>query len=125
MQANSILLIDDDNRNIFALSAVLKAKGFAVITATSALDGISHLQKDKGIKVVLLDMMMPEMDGYEALRQIRGDEDLRHFPVFAVTAQAMVGDRERCLEAGADEYLSKPIDIDQLLDLLNKYKGSV
>ncbi|NTS40343.1 response regulator [Flavisolibacter sp. BT320] len=125
MQANSILLIDDDNRNIFALSAVLKAKGFSVITATSALDGISHLQKDKGIKVVLLDMMMPEMDGYEALRQIRGDEDLCHFPVFAVTAQAMVGDKERCLEAGADEYLSKPIDIDLLLDLLDKYKGSV
>jgi two-component system, cell cycle response regulator DivK len=124
MQTTSILLIDDDSRNIFALSAVLKAKGYHVITATSALEGISLLQKDKGIKVVLLDMMMPEMDGYEALRQIRSDEDLRHFPVFAVTAQAMVGDRERCLEAGADEYLSKPIDIDQLLQLLDKHKGS-
>lgn len=125
MQTTRILLIDDDSRNIFALSAVLKAKGFHVVTATSAKEGFSILEKDKGIKVVLLDMMMPEMDGYEALRQIRSDEDLRHFPVFAVTAQAMVGDRERCLEAGADEYLSKPIDIDLLLQLLDKHKGSV
>lgn len=118
MDTASILLIDDDSRNIFALSAVLKAKGYSVVTATSAMDGIAIMEKNKGIKVVLLDMMMPEMDGYEALRQIKGDAALRHIPVYAVTAQAMVGDRERCLQAGADEYLSKPIDIDQLLALL-------
>jgi CheY-like chemotaxis protein len=118
MDTASILLIDDDSRNIFALSAVLKAKGYSVVTATSAMEGIAIMEKNKGIKVVLLDMMMPEMDGYEALRQIKGDEALRHIPVYAVTAQAMVGDRERCLQAGADEYLSKPIDIDQLLALL-------
>lgn len=118
MDTASILLIDDDSRNIFALSAVLKAKGYSVVTATSAREGIAIMEKNKGIKVVLLDMMMPEMDGYEALRQIKGDKALRHIPVYAVTAQAMVGDRERCLQAGADEYLSKPIDIDQLLALL-------
>lgn len=79
------------------------------------------MEKNKGIKVVLLDMMMPEMDGYEALRLMKGDAALRPVPVFAVTAQAMIGDRERCLEAGADEYLSKPVDIDQLLALFAKY----
>jgi len=119
---DNILLIDDDNRNIFALSAVLRAKGYRVTTATSALEGIGLLKKDKGIKVVLLDMMMPEMDGYEALKLIKGDEELRSIPVFAVTAQAMVGDRERCLNAGADEYLSKPIDVDLLLGLLSSIK---
>ena len=122
MENASILLIDDDNRNIFALSAVLKSKGYTVVTATSARDGIAMMEKNKGIKVVLLDMMMPEMDGYEALRHMKADEALRHIPVFAVTAQAMVGDRERCLEAGADEYLSKPIDVDQLLALLANHE---
>ncbi|MBB1282745.1 response regulator [Flavisolibacter sp. BT320] len=118
MDKGSILLIDDDSRNIFALSAVLKSRGYSVVTATSAKEGLAIMEKNKGIKVVLLDMMMPEMDGYEALRLIKADETLRQIPVFAVTAQAMVGDRERCLEAGANEYLSKPIDVDQLLALL-------
>lgn len=122
MEKASILLIDDDNRNIFALSAVLRSNGYSVVTATSAMEGIALMEKNKGIKVVLLDMMMPEMDGYEALRHMKADEALRHIPVFAVTAQAMVGDRERCLEAGADEYLSKPIDVDQLLALLANHE---
>lgn len=122
MEENNILIIDDDSRNIFALSAVLKAKGYGVLTATSAREGFAVMKRDKGIKVVLLDMMMPEMDGYEALKYMKSDEQLRHLPVFAVTAQAMVGDRERCLEAGADEYLPKPIDLDQLLGLLAVYK---
>lgn len=119
---NRILIIDDDHRNIFALSAVLKAKGFAVVSATAAQDGLALLKKDKGIKVVLLDIMMPDMDGYEALSIMKNDASLSEIPVFAVTAQAMVGDRERCLEAGADEYIAKPVDIDMLLDLLNAHK---
>jgi two-component system, cell cycle response regulator DivK len=123
MVTNNILLIDDDSRNIFALSAVLRAKGYGVVTATSAPEGITIMKKDKGIKVVLLDMMMPEMDGYEALKLMKADEELSGIPVFAVTAQAMVGDRERCLRAGADEYLSKPIDVDLLFNLLASYKG--
>ncbi len=122
MVENNILLIDDDSRNIFALSAVLKAKGYGVTAAFSAPEGIAIMKRDKGIKVVLLDMMMPDMDGYEALKLIRSDDDLRQIPVFAVTAQAMVGDRERCLQAGADEYLSKPIDVDLLFGLLATYK---
>lgn len=119
---NKILLVDDDSRNIFALSAVLRAKGFRVVSATSAQEGITLLRNEKGIKVVLLDMMMPDMDGYEALSVIKGEEAIREIPVFAVTAQAMVGDRERCLQAGADEYVSKPIDMDLLLDLLKAHK---
>lgn len=121
MEKKTILIIDDDSRNIFALSAVLKAKGFAVVSASSAGEGIGLLRKDRGIKVVLLDMMMPDMDGYEALREIRSNEELSALPVIAVTAQAMVGDREKCLEAGADDYVSKPIDVDLLLNILNRY----
>lgn len=121
MAEKTILLIDDDSRNIFALKAVLKAKGFTILSAYSANEGIELLKSNKGIKVVLLDMMMPEMDGYEALAIIKGDEQLRSFPVIAVTAQAMVGDREKCLEAGADDYVSKPIDVDFLLQILNRY----
>ena len=121
MEKKTVLIIDDDNRNIFALSAVLKAKGFAVVSASSASEGIELLQNNQGIKVVLLDMMMPDMDGYEALRVIRSNEALATVPVIAVTAQAMVGDREKCLEAGADDYVSKPIDLDFLLEILQRY----
>jgi two-component system, cell cycle response regulator DivK len=117
----TILIIDDDHRNIFALTAVLKAKGFAVVSASSAKEGLHLLQTEQGIKVVLLDMMMPDMDGYEALQVIRKDERMAGTAVIAVTAQAMVGDREKCLEAGADDYVSKPIDVDLLLDLLNQF----
>jgi two-component system cell cycle response regulator DivK len=120
---NTILIIDDDNRNIFALSAVLKAKGFAVASATSAREGIALLSGNKGIEVVLLDIMMPDMDGYEALAEIRANPELAHVPVIAVTAQAMVGDREKCLRAGADGYVSKPIDVDHLLALLKEFNG--
>lgn len=121
MEKKTILIIDDDSRNIFALSAVLKAKGFQILSATSAQEGINLLEKNAGIKVVLMDIMMPDMDGYEALAHIRGTESVAQTPVIAVTAQAMVGDRERSLQAGADDYISKPIDVDKLLTLLNKY----
>ena len=123
-QNNRLLLIDDDNRNIFALVAVLRSKGYNVLSATSAQQGIDLMRKENGIKVVLLDMMMPDMDGYEALSIMKEDGQLAAIPVFAVTAQAMVGDRERCLEAGADEYISKPIDVDLLLQLLTAYNAN-
>lgn len=115
-----VLIIDDDSRNIFALKAVLKAKGFECLTATDAREGINQLTKQNEVGIVLLDMMMPEMDGYEALREIR-EGAFKTIPVIAVTAQAMVGDREKCIEAGADDYISKPIDVDQLLRVLQKY----
>lgn len=115
-----VLIIDDDSRNIFALQAVLKAKGFNCLTATGAREGIDLLTKQNEVSIVLLDMMMPDMDGYEALKEIR-DGAHKAIPVIAVTAQAMVGDREKCLEAGANDYISKPIDVDQLLSVLQRF----
>ena len=117
----TILIVDDDSRNIFALTAVLKSKGFSVVAATLAKEGLDMLSHNKGIKIVLLDMMMPDLDGYEALEAIRNDNKLAGTTVFAVTAQAMPGDREKCLQAGANEYIPKPIDVDLLLELLNRY----
>ncbi|WP_034691186.1 response regulator [Kaistella palustris] len=114
-----ILIIDDDSRNIFALSAVLKAKKYGCVSALNAVDGLKMLNTNTNIGVVLLDMMMPEMDGYEAINKIKGNGQLKDIPVIAVTAQAMAGDREKCLAAGADDYISKPVDVDQLLTVLN------
>ncbi|MEO5564378.1 MAG: response regulator [Chitinophagaceae bacterium] len=116
-----VLIIDDDTKNIFALTATLKAKDFATVSAGSAQDGINLIQKDASISVVLMDMMMPDMDGYEAIREIRNDNKYKHLPVIAVTAQAMQGDKEQCLAAGADHYIAKPIDVDTLLILLKEY----
>jgi two-component system, cell cycle response regulator DivK len=121
----SILIIDDDARNIFALSAVLRSRGYEIISATSAMKGLEILQGKTGIKVVLLDMMMPEMDGYETIGEIRKIPACKNIPVLAVTAQAMVGDRERVIKAGADDYVSKPIDLDLLLNLLERYKADL
>lgn len=115
-----ILIIDDDSKNIFALSAVLTAKKFKCVSALSANQGLDMLSSNKKIGAVLMDMMMPEMDGYEAIGRIKTDEQLKNIPVIAITAQAMTGDREKCIEAGADGYISKPVDVDELLVLLNK-----
>ncbi|MES2874211.1 MAG: response regulator [Bacteroidota bacterium] len=116
-----VLIIDDDNRNIFALTAVLKARGFDCISASGAMEGIDLLTEDSEIGIVLMDMMMPDMDGYEAIDEIRSNEKIRGIPIIAVTAQAMVGDREKALAAGADNYASKPVDVDLLTGILNEY----
>ncbi|MBW8360599.1 MAG: response regulator [Kaistella sp.] len=115
-----ILIIDDDPKNIFALQAVLKAKKYQCISALSAKTGFELLSSNNNIGVVLMDMMMPEMDGYEAIAKMKSDEELKDLPVISVTAQAMTGDREKCLEAGADGYLSKPVNVDELVQLLNQ-----
>jgi len=118
---NKVLIIDDDKVNIFALKAVLKAKGYNCLSALGAEEGIQLLKQDGNVAVVLMDMMMPGMDGYEAIFQMSGIPEIHHIPVIAVTAQAMVGDRERCLKAGAVGYVSKPIDVDELTGLLKRY----
>ncbi|RXK86332.1 response regulator [Filimonas effusa] len=115
-----ILIIDDDARNIFALTAVLRSKGFTCITATEVGEALHMLEKQHDINAVLLDMMMPDIDGYEAIPRIKQLETSAELPVIAVTAQAMNGDRERCLAAGADGYVSKPVDIDLLVNLMNE-----
>lgn len=115
----NILIIDDDDRNIFALTATLNAKGFSCISCVDAHKGLEIMQSLIPIHAVLMDMMMPDMDGYEAIPRIRKIDHRKDVSVFAVTAQAMAGDREKCLEAGADDYISKPIDVDRLLLLLS------
>jgi len=119
MGKKRILIIDDDARNIFALKATLKAKSYDCIACSGAHEALELLNTDENIDAVLIDMMMPEMDGYEAIPLIKGIENRKNTPVFAVTAQAMVGDREKCLQAGADEYISKPVDVEKLLQLLS------
>jgi two-component system, cell cycle response regulator DivK len=116
-----ILIVDDDSRNIFALSAVLKAKGYKCLSAASAREALVVLSSREDIGAVLMDMMMPDMDGYEAIGRIRADDAMKDIPVVAVTAQAMVGDREKCLAAGADAYISKPVNVDALLDILKEH----
>ncbi len=116
-----VLIIDDDNRNIFALTAVLKAKGYNCLSAIGGEEGLQLLEQQDDIAVVLMDMMMPGMDGYAAIAAMNASPQLKDIPVIAVTAQAMLGDRERCLEAGAVGYVSKPINVDNLTDLLVKY----
>lgn len=117
----TILIVDDDSRNIFALSAVLKAKGHHTVSASSTVEAFGVLDSDPSIGIILLDMMMPGMDGYEAIPEIKGDPKFSGLPVIAVAAQAMAGDREKCIQAGADDYLSKPVDVDALLRLLHHY----
>ncbi|WP_336835099.1 MULTISPECIES: response regulator [Sphingobacterium] len=114
-QHKVILIVDDDQRNIFALRLTLKAKGYQVLSSTSASEAIEILEANKGVALILMDMMMPEIDGYEAIQLIRNSSFMGKIPVIAVTAQAMSGDREKCLEAGAQSYVSKPIDVDKLM----------
>jgi two-component system cell cycle response regulator DivK len=116
-----ILIVDDDNRNIFALTAVLKAKGYQCLSALFAEEGLRLLNEHPEIAVVLMDMMMPGMDGYEAIAKMKAHPEFKLIPVIAVTAQAMVGDRERCINAGASDYVSKPINVDKLTQLLSQY----
>ena len=121
MIKNKILLIDDDHFNSFALLTFLRGKGFECFSATGAREGIEILLKESDIGIVLMDMIMPDMDGYEATVFIKENAMLMHIPVIAVTAQAMEGDKEKCLNAGAEEYVSKPVDIEALMTLLNEY----
>jgi len=116
-----ILVVDDDSKNTFALRAVLQSRGFICISAQSAQDGLDHLLDNKEIGIVLMDMMMPDMDGYEAISKIKAEETLKDIPIIAVTAQAMAGDKEKCLLAGASDYLPKPVDIDLLINKINHY----
>ncbi|SMH30433.1 HAMP domain-containing protein [Azospirillum agricola] len=113
-----VLVIDDDIRNIFSLASVMEAHAIQVLHAESGREGIELLKQNPDIDVALVDIMMPEMDGYQTMREIRGIESLRHLPMIAVTAKAMKGDREKCIEAGATDYIAKPVDIDHLLSLL-------
>ncbi|MFC4779559.1 CHASE3 domain-containing protein [Paenibacillus sp. GCM10023252] len=113
-----ILLVDDDARNVFALVSVLESKGMKVETANHGKECLDILERDSSFDLVLMDIMMPIMDGYEAMRAMRANEHLRELPIIALTAKAMKNDREKCLEAGASDYISKPLHMEQLFSLM-------
>jgi len=116
-----VLLVDDDARNIFALSSALERRGMRVLTATTGMEAISIVNDTPEIAIVLMDIMMPEMDGYQTIGRIRENPDFRRLPIIALTAKAMKGDREKCLEAGASDYLAKPVNTEQLLSALRMW----
>jgi CheY-like chemotaxis protein len=116
-----VLVVDDDVRNIFALSSVLERRGMTVLTAGTGREAINTLESTPDVAIVLMDIMMPEMDGYETMQVIRQNAASRRLPIIALTAKAMKGDREKCLEAGASEYLAKPVNTDQLLAALRMW----
>ncbi|MGK6356733.1 HAMP domain-containing protein [Sphingomonas sp. DT-207] len=118
LEGAKILIVDDDIRNIYSLTSVLESYGVEVVHAERGKDGILILEQTPGIDVALIDIMMPEMDGYETMQQIRHRPALAELPLIAVTAKAMKGDRQKCLDAGASDYIAKPVDIDLLLALL-------
>jgi HAMP domain-containing protein/CheY-like chemotaxis protein/signal transduction histidine kinase len=116
-----VLVVDDDVRNIFALSSVLERRGMTVLTAGTGREAIATLESTPDLAIVLMDIMMPEMDGYETMQVIRQNASFRRLPIIALTAKAMKGDREKCLEAGASEYLAKPVNTEQLLSALRMW----
>jgi CheY-like chemotaxis protein len=113
-----ILVVDDDVRNIFAITSALEAHGANVVYAENGRDGLSLLEKEGDVEAVLMDIMMPEMDGYEVMRRIRAQSRFKDLPIIAVTAKAMRADREKCIQAGATDYIAKPVNMDHLVSLL-------
>jgi CheY-like chemotaxis protein len=118
LYGKNVLVVDDDVRNIFALSSLLERHDMRVISASTGQEAIQLIHETPDVAVVLMDIMMPEMDGYETMRRIRAEQQFRMLPIIALTAKAMKGDREKCLEAGASDYIAKPVNTDQLLSLL-------
>jgi CheY-like chemotaxis protein len=114
----TVLVVDDDARNIFALSSVLERRGMRVLTATTGHEAVKITESTPELSLILMDIMMPEMDGYQTIAAIRQQPSFRRLPIIALTAKAMKGDREKCLEAGASDYLAKPVNTDQLLSAL-------
>jgi CheY-like chemotaxis protein len=121
LSGRKVLVVDDDIRNIFALNSLLERHNMEVITATNGQEAINLVETTADLSLVLMDVMMPEMDGYETMRRIRSNHKFRLLPIIALTAKAMKGDREKCLEAGASDYVAKPVNTDQLLSLVRMW----
>jgi CheY-like chemotaxis protein len=117
-EGKKVLIVDDDVRNVFALASVFEARGMIVVFAENGRDGIETLQDNRDVDLVLMDIMMPEMDGYETTQAIRQMPDFKQLPIVALTAKAMKGDREKSIASGASDYITKPVDVDQLLSLM-------
>src|SRR5581483_2679450 len=118
LAGRKVLVVDDDVRNIFAITSLLERHQMQVIYAENGRDGVEMLRQNRDVDVVLMDVMMPEMDGYETMRVIREEGAFRTLPIIALTAKAMKDDREKCVSAGASDYIAKPVDTEQLLSLL-------
>jgi CheY-like chemotaxis protein len=116
-----VLIVDDDVRNIFALSSVLERRGMKVVSASTGREAIAVLKSTSEVSIALIDIMMPGMDGFETIRSIRQNPDYKRLPIIALTAKAMKGDRQKCLEAGASDYLAKPVNTEQLLSTLRTW----
>jgi len=121
LRGRRVLVVDDDVRNIFALNSLLERHNMHVLSANNGQDAIRQIESTEDLSLVLMDIMMPEMDGYETMRRIRSDARFRQLPIIALTAKAMKGDREKCLEAGASDYVAKPVNSDQLLSLVRMW----
>ena len=118
LSGTKVLIVDDDVRNIYATTTILEPQNMNVIYAENGREGIEMLHKNTDVNIVLMDIMMPEMDGYEAMKKIRQIEEFKQLPIIALTAKAMKGDRDKCLESGASDYITKPVDPQQLLSLM-------
>jgi CheY-like chemotaxis protein len=118
LKGKKVLLVDDDMRNIFALSNALEGQGLSVVTAINGIDALEKIKANPGVDIILMDIMMPEMDGFETMQAIRKMEQFNSVPIIALTAKAMVGDREKCLQCGASDYIAKPVNSDQLFSLM-------
>jgi CheY-like chemotaxis protein len=118
LEGKRILVVDDDMRNLFAVSKVLEEKGLTVLKAEDGARALEILESDEKVDLTLMDIMMPGMDGYEAMRRIRAQARFARLPIIALTAKAMKEDRQKCIEAGANDYLAKPVDVDKLLSMM-------
>ncbi|MGH8169052.1 MAG: response regulator, partial [Steroidobacteraceae bacterium] len=121
LRGRKVLVVDDDIRNVFALNSLLERHEMQVINASNGYEAIDLLEQSDELSLVLMDVMMPEMDGYETMRRIRTKPQFKLLPIIALTAKAMKGDREKCLEAGASDYVAKPVNSDQLLSLVRMW----
>ena len=124
LRGRKVLVVDDDLRNVFAITSVLELYGLTVVHASDGRTGIELLQNDSGIDIVLMDVMMPEMDGYTTTAAIREMPEFADLPVIAVTARAMQGDRDKSLAAGATDYVTKPVDTEDLLTVMEVWLGA-
>jgi CheY-like chemotaxis protein len=115
------LVVDDDIRNIFAMTSLLEHQKMQVLSTESGREVVGLLEKNQDVDIVLMDIMMPEMDGYDTMRAIRQKEIFKFIPIIALTAKAMKGDREKCIESGASDYITKPVDTEQLLALMRTW----
>jgi len=118
-----LLIVDDDMRNVYSLSNALQLARLSISAAADGIEALEQLDEHRDIDIVLMDIMMPRMDGHEAIRRIREQPRLRDLPIIALTARTMPGDRQKCIDAGANDFIPKPVNIDQLLALLRTWLG--